>query len=1039
MPCYSYTNNASILASNIESVYTVTTSTTNFSFASLNWICEFPVATQLQIYTRAGVGQTETLKILNTDYTVNTSTNNIVFTTPVASGQVVVRRVTPSDKMLYIFQDGAKLSASQLNGAFHQLLFTVQEKELNNATVNYNYSIATAVAAYAAGTTYSIGQIVSYNSVLYKSKTNSNTGNTPPNATHWEVISPVNAGFVITGRNEPVPINLTSLVPNSALKWTGTQFEASTEVGSLNDLADVTINSLANNNLIRYNNATSQWVNFAPSLDISQTNLLLADRAFYDNNTSTSYSYGEAALTAPASLNIFKNASSKWVLTDAPTVHHIVAKLLPLSGAQTPTQWFTEVEEVINSSAVGSPVKAKLYWNLRNFSTTLGDSSNGDTINNYKDAFWDSPAELYSVSGTPFARSNASDALDYHGVQNTGASTTAYNSPYFYSEITTAGTTYTSKLEGYGIKAFYLSLPECRSTNLSGLPFTSGQNAFFSTGQSPDTAIATECNKLTHANPLYQDYYLVGLRDLAFAAIRDFQQGTNSSSTYSTKNRTALSRYLKGYMLAVNYNGLENINFKRLEGSEAAQTVLWKIPKQIIYYNKAALALSNDTSTQAVADANEFGSGFKFKVRFQGSSQFHGSATSYGNSTTTYDGMGAIFKGDAVWNEWTGRWDADAGSTTNDTRQFCEADIEWMAYNGDTANNLNINSTLRLYDFNDFFIGQAIHNSTPPNLSTKAARFFYPWHYRSLDQRGNVTGVGRDFIGAFPFNIDANTLFSTASNFIPDPVDEYVFRVVLNKNLTGAFQDTVNNKNLRSALILEHGFSEDNDNARSNVVQTTLDTVFRNYQTNLKVRRARARYDYSKFKIFVRSEHIERINGEDRIVITLVIQCPRIKSIGYSRVYRRSGIGAVYSGAYTKRELEGVNTASLDTDLDAGPWYFGDLVFRRRPAGVSGAPQFHTDNNPGNNMITYYWGGAANATNVQHEGDENWQGGMHTSLWASGQVGTVNNVVSGRNECAVKFSRVGIPSDLWIRLSVVGTDKSAALVNSNGVFISTET
>ena len=39
---------------------------------------------------------------------------------------------------------------------------------------------------------------------------------------------------------------------------------------------------------------------------------------------------------------------------------------------------------------------------------------------------------------------------------------------------------------------------------------------------------------------------------------------------------------------------------------------------------------------------------------------------------------------------------------------------------------------------------------------------------------------------------------------------------------------------------------------------------------------------------------------------------------------------------------------------------------------------------------------------------------------------------SGRNECAVKFSRMGIPSNLWIRLSVLNTEGTLELIDNAG-------
>ena len=135
MACYSYSSGTPILYNNnVEIIYTA--SGNNYSYSSIAWLCELPVSGQLAVYTRPTSIGTETLKILNTDYTVNTSTQNIQFTsTP--TGQVVIRRNTDSQKMLFKFVDGAKLTAEQLNASLHQLLFIVQEKEFAGSTFNY--------------------------------------------------------------------------------------------------------------------------------------------------------------------------------------------------------------------------------------------------------------------------------------------------------------------------------------------------------------------------------------------------------------------------------------------------------------------------------------------------------------------------------------------------------------------------------------------------------------------------------------------------------------------------------------------------------------------------------------------------------------------------------------------------------------------------------------------------------------------------------------------------------------------------------------
>jgi hypothetical protein len=41
-------------------------------------------------------------------------------------------------------------------------------------------------------------------------------------------------------------------------------------------------------------------------------------------------------------------------------------------------------------------------------------------------------------------------------------------------------------------------------------------------------------------------------------------------------------------------------------------------------------------------------------------------------------------------------------------------------------------------------------------------------------------------------------------------------------------------------------------------------------------------------------------------------------------------------------------------------------------------------------------------------------------------------LTSGRSESAVKFSRLGIPSNLWIKLSVLNTNGTTSLIDSGG-------
>lgn len=984
MPCYSFSNNTALSAGNIEIVYTA--SGTTYSYNNLAWICEFPISSQLKVYTRANEAGSETLKILNTDYTI--SGTDIVFTSA-PTGQVVIRRSTPSEKMLITFQDGAKLTADQLNTAFHQLLFVLQEKDLSNSYVNYNYSISSVVPAWSGETAYVVGNIVSEGNSIYRCIAPT-TNNQPPNATYWTLVNPSQAGFVLTGNTHPISINVNNLAVNKALVWNGTEFTAAQFTGTTADLTDLNITSPADKALLRYDNASSKWIDFAPTVDLSLNNLVFVDRTFYNSSITQSYTNGATAISAPSLLNIFKNASNQWVLTDPPTVYHIISELTP--GNTAPETWFNTIDTSVNnlSQTLSNPVKAKLYWNLRTYKSNIADASNEDTLDNYKTLFYGAPDELYSPVGYSIS---AAGPIKFHGVNN--GSITYKDNPYYYSTTSGGTTVFKSKLEGYGIRNFYLSVPECVSSPFIGFPVRS--NDFYVTDT--ETNITTNCNAIgNETDNTYRDYYLLGLKDLAFAGVYANSVLASVTSSSAVKDRTRLSRYLKTKMIRANYQGFATINFKRLESSsESALSVLWKIPNQIIYYNVGALGLANTSNTQLVL-GGDIGDAFAKTTRFNGSSRFHQDTGTFANSSLTTYGMGTMYKGDSFWERWCSRWSADGNTYEN--YQFLESDIEWMA-KGVTS----VSSTVNLFDTCEFQPPATSVNVTYKD--TLSSKYHYPWPYRSLDPRGGNSGSGFvDYIGTHLLNIDANTLFSTANSFIPDPVDEYVYRVVLNKELTNVFKET-NITSLKSAIILEYGFSERTFNRFANTALTNLNDIFKNPEMPAKNYRALSRLKASDIQVYVKSEQVETVDSNSRVVITLGIKVPRLKSIGYAKVFRKLLVNE--GNTFFQRD-----STSSDTEIDSGPWNFGNID-QRRLNTLSGTDYFYSDNSNSrlftNEIISVY---------------DNLSGGLNTD----------NDFISGRNECAVKFTRLGIPSTLWIRMSVLNTNGSADLLNAAGFIVS---
>jgi hypothetical protein len=998
MTCYSYTSNNPVLLTNVEYVHTVTGSLT-YSYNSIAWICEFPESSQLKVYSRASALAAETLLIQGTNYTVNTTTKNIVFASAAPAGELVIRRKTPTDRMLYSFVDGAKLTSTQLNESFNQLLFGIQENIFTNGTQNFYYTVSTGVPSWVSGTSYTLNSIVSHTAsgatALYK-RLIAGAGTTAPNidTTNWTVINPSSSGFIIIGGPTVVQFDLSSLGVGYALVWDGSKFVSSTFSGTFASLSGISVAGAVTGDILRYNG--TNWANAAPSVTITAANPIFSGRTFYASGLTQSYSNGGTPISPPGSgiLSEFKNGSNEWVLTDPITSYRILQKTLPspnVSGTDIPENFFSTVNSQLVGLAanVTNPVKVKFHWDLSLNTSSLQDFTSLQNLMSPATALWDSPEELYSTTGYGIAITT----LRKHGVQVTsGSGRKYYTSPYFTydTDSTGAGPVYTSKVKGYGVKTFYLSIPDSSTSCLSSIPKMESTSVYFT---APGT-VATLVDLITSLNTIgnesaatYRDYYLIGLRDMAFASSRPI-----ISVVSTVKERDAVSRLKKGYLISAEYTGLDNILFKRLEDSgDAGSNCLWKIPKQIIYYNKAALALADKTT----ASLNTSGSFAKSTVRFSGYSQCL-ATTSNANTSVLISGIGAYYKADAVWSAWCTNWSTDAAN--NDFIRFNEADIDWVTQNiatGSTDVNL-----YRMYGKSPPF---AKYNASL--VATTSASYF-PWHFRPNDIHNSSGGTTDGLIGTHLLNIDANRLFSDAINFMPDPTDEYVYRIVTKAGLLPYFKAS-GISSLKTSIILEYGFTDHNYSTTTTPLVNKGD-IFKNGMLKADQTRVLSRFNKSNTRVYIKHETVETV-GSDRYVITLGIQVPRLKSIGYSKVFRKWNETAVYPQR---------DSSSADAEIDSGPWNFGDIdtefahtlltpneTFSSTGSGSSLiVPNTYDDVSPIDDTLVTY-------TNTQ--------------------------LISGRNECAVKFTRLGLPTNLWIRLSVLNTDGSVDFINYSGMDVST--
>jgi hypothetical protein len=384
-----------------------------------------------------------------------------------------------------------------------------------------------------------------------------------------------------------------------------------------------------------------------------------------------------------------------------------------------------------------------------------------------------------------------------------------------------------------------------------------------------------------------------------------------------------------------------------------------------------------------------------------------------GNNTVSTTKAGAthgfLAKGNDVWDVWCTNWNTDGDSNAS----FNEADIDWLVEDQTTSTAttaLGLPSSIS----NNTFISKgwqetnAGANSPYSVVNWRNADNFLPWPYRP----NNISSDGQT--GTHLFNVDVNKLFSEAANFIPDPCDEYVFRLVGNGSLVNTFRDTLTSSSLKTAIILEYGFTEQQTSG-SNDIKNLAKTIFNKNKFSNFSHSVHKHQDQSKIKVYVQNEHIEQFSGSQYYVITLCIRVPRFKSIGYSRVFRKMSTSSAFENATSYDFFfpePAVSGSGQDTEKDYGPWLARSSI--------------------GNNIANQFTGISNTAqtgtiTTGQVTMTDNSDNDQPDYVYPNGPYEQ-----AGRNECAVKFSRMGIPSNLWIRLSVLNTDGTTELIDNAG-------
>jgi hypothetical protein len=712
-------------------------------------------------------------------------------------------------------------------------------------------------------------------------------------------------------------------------------------------------------------------------------------------------SYADNTVQLPNYLSSFNWTGSEQVMTNASSVYHILKKTIP--NEQDPQAYFTNVNTQLNAAVqnLKNPVKAKLEWDL-----AYGNGTQRTEVGAFAalyspvTCFWDHPKELYNENGH--------GDVWYHGIQE--GSSRYKVSPWwsFRTQDPNHSTVldFKSKIHGYGISNFYLSGPEC-ITSCFHIPVVTSSAFTLASALSSIGDIGDHNNGSSN-----RDMYLMALRDMAFAAARPGTPTTPSSAS-NIQTQDHNTRLCKGRLIRVNYDNFIDHFFKRLEQpTENIASYCFKIPGNIIYYNTAALALANKDLAQTYIDNTD---SLRNTVRFQGFSAFYGAATMtdstvWAQRNTSIKPMGYYYKADAYWSSWVQNWSTAAG---NHNARFNEADIDWAVWDLTSTTIKHFDTTASILPSSST---TGFTASSGPNNNRVASSIFFPWGFRPNEVRSIASSTNQT--GTHLLNVDANTLFSSSSNFVPDPVDTYVFRLVVNPTITASYfkETTPNTKPLiNSAVLLEYGFR---DSADANVTIPINSDIAKLYpgmndsvgMANKANSKTRIRLDKSNVLCRIISEQLEEDLANSNIVryvIKVAITVPRLKSIGYSKVFRK------FATLATHTNYPSYNSGTTnDNEIDSGPWSFS-LDFDTPSYTFNGG----TINTPVSNLT--------------------WPiDNANTAIAGLGLIGYSDNSYSqspslpaGRNECAVKFTRIGIPSDLWLRVSILNTDATVSLIN----------
>lgn len=1137
MSCYSYSSGDPIYFNpqngswGVEKVYTG--GGPSYSYSMIARICEVANSDQICVYTRANSTSAETLLTEGLNYTF-TANETITLVGNPNLGQIIIRRCTLNSKMLTTFTEGSKLSAKQLNIALHQLLFIAQEKEFIGSTNNHFYPLSTSIAAWNSGTNYAVGNYALQNGVVYQAIAN-NTNSQPPSA-NWTAVNFVTNGFIIQGGatlSGPVLFDLNGVTNGKTLIWQGSKFEAGIPSLNLDDLADVVITSPATNSVIRYNG--TQWIDVPTFFDVSASQDMVLPGHIFSDKTKAPTSFTANAGNFPALTNdettemntLFsphlKDNDLNWNIPSVPTVMKMLNVMVP---TYNPTKTFKQYMDFIKnnidtfSANIGNPVKIKLHWNLsrRRINQVQGGVNTENTeenISGYKTAFWDDPKELYSTSMYTDIKAN----LNKYGLDNNG---NVYLHGAYYAQETPSGqgATFYPKIWGYGIKrnGFYLSIPECYTSSLCNIPiFPANGGNEDATTTSPSTFYFTradlgtnfETNVLAVGNlrnnrltPIYRDTYLNAIREMCFAPSRGIPR--TSAGAFIALNTTIgpsltpfynyyvdqYSRYMKSWLISADYSGWEDVSYRRLEFDggvtggvnmpvETVRPCLFKIPKNIIYYNKHALIQAGTGSAPFDYDSLDFsptpvdGSSvagawdLSSTVRFQGTGIVNRKVKINTNDTiapTAGNSIGYLYKANAYWEAWCKAWslDPDDANGAKLGSYFNESDLDWC------VSGLTYQSTASAMKLYNWQIG--LPASGPIGDAANQANNYFPWPWRpGLFNRVTTAATGstavpstsltgdaaliHSSIGDHLYTLDYNAIFSTASNFVPDPVDEYVFRIVAKDSLTNLFSPVGDgSKPIPSTIIVEYGFSED-FTAGLDFPKDTFNSIYRKNSVYIESKDVWSRLDKSKVQVFVQNEQIENYTANNttqkQYVINLCIRVPRLKSIGYSTLYRRpkttynnqnpadDGGGTLMSSFAWFRSSAASNAGEDPDSKNLGPWNlppsagrFGGIAL---PNNI-GTTAVGGDFNPA--YGERYGGGTAESTRWGNNSkyvdtygyDYSAQNDWGFKFWYN------NSFASGRCEAAVKFTRLGIPGNLWIKLSVLNTDGSLSLLTSGGAW-----